>query len=97
MVYSTRLYTLFIDSRQAYVPLHTLPSWITALTGICIIGGLFSGCIINLLIGFCMSILYVRLGLEQKKNAIIGSFIGSTVIQLIVAILLVIAYNLRFQ
>lgn len=44
-----------------------------------------------------MSILYVRLGLEQKKNAIIGSFIGSTVIQLIVAILLVIAYNLRFQ
>lgn len=76
----------FLDSKQPYEPLSSIPSWIYVLVGISTIGGLVLFGLIGLCIGLIMSTLYMNLGLKKKKGAVIGSFIGCTLLQIALGI-----------
>ena len=74
----------FLGSNEPYKPVSSLPSWIWVLVGISILGGMLFAGILALLVGLFMSMLYIQFGLQKKNGAVIGSFVGCTVLQLVI-------------
>ena len=68
----------YLGSGEEYIPLHTMPVIANVFIGISTIGGyLFSG-----IFG------YPKLGLSGKKGGLIGAFVGCTLIQVVIFIIL---------
>lgn len=78
----------FLDSKEAYKPLSNVPAFVWIFVGLSTLGGFFIGGILSLAIGLIMSSFYIQQGLKKKTGALIGCFIGCTLIQLIIFFLL---------
>lgn len=75
----------FLGSNEPYKPISNVPSWIWVLVGISTLGGMFFAGILALLIGLAMSMLYVQFALQKKNGAVIGSFVGCCILQVVLA------------
>ena len=73
----------YLDSGKQYEPVNNLPSYIWALVGVSSLGGFLAVGILGMAIGIVMSGLYIKFAFEKKKGAVIGSFVGCTVLQLL--------------
>ena len=73
----------YLDSGKQYEPVNNLPSYIWALVGVSSLGGYLAVGILGMAIGIVMSGLYIKFAFEKKKCAVIGSFVGCTVLQLL--------------
>lgn len=74
---------VFLSSQEPYAPVSSAPAWTWVLTGISIIGGWFLCGLIGAVIGIVMATRYVQLGIQKKTGAAIGFFIGCSVIQVV--------------
>ncbi len=82
---------VYRESGEAYQPLHKVPAVSHVFLGIsCIAGFLLCGWL-GLAIGILFGTIYIRKGLAGKMGAVIGSFIGCTVIQLIIMFAVLLA------
>lgn len=80
---------VYIGSGEKYVPIQAnTPAYVWVLVGISTIGGYFVSGLISLLIGITMSTLYVKHALNKKTGAVIGCFIGCTIIQIVLLFVL---------
>lgn len=80
---------VFLGSNKPYEPVGNVASWIWALVGISTLGGLILSGIFSLFIGILMSTLYIQFGMKKKNGAAIGCFIGCTLIQILIFIVIV--------
>lgn len=76
---------IFLESKNPYEPVGSLPAWIWVLVGISSLGGWLIAGLFGLLTGSLMSILYIQFALQKKKKTIIGCFVGCTIIQILLA------------
>lgn len=67
---------VYQGSGKPYEPVNNVPSWIWVLVGFSVIGGWFFCGLFGLLLGVIFSSVYIRLALEKKTGALIGSVIG---------------------
>lgn len=81
----------FLGSQKPYAPVSNVAPWIWVFVGISTLGGFLLAGIFAFVLGALMSTLYIQLGIQKKKGAVIGSFIGCTVAQLIFFVLVVLA------
>lgn len=77
----------YLGSGKPYESLNSIPGWIYVLVGLSTVGGFFFCGVIGMAIGLLMSTLYIKMGLQKKTGAVIGMFIGCTVIQLLLMLL----------
>lgn len=84
----------FLGSKKTYEPISNVPPLVWVLVGVSILGGYLLSGILSLAIGLLMSMLYIQFGLQKKKGAIIGSFIGCSAFQVLIffALLSVMRY-----
>ncbi len=73
----------YLDTNEPYEPLGNLPTWITVLGIVSPILGLFIIGLLGLLIGLASTFLCGILGIKKKYGAVIVSFVGVTIIQLV--------------
>lgn len=71
----------FLNSKKPYEPISSIPVWVWILTGISILGGMFWGGLICMMIGILMSTLALQFALQKKTGAAIGCFVGCCVLQ----------------
>ncbi len=71
----------YLNTNEPYKPLEKIPTWVTVLGSVSIIGGMFLSGLISCIIGVFMTIAYVNLALKRKYGAIIGSFVTCTAVQ----------------
>ena len=74
----------FLGSKQPYQPISNAAPFIWVLVGISTLGGLILSGIFALIVGVLMSVLYIQFGMKKKNGAVIGCFIGCTIIQLLI-------------
>ena len=80
---------VYQDSGEQYQPLRKTPTMCNVFLGIsCIAGFLLCGWI-GLLIGILFGTVYVKQGLADKTGNVVGAFIGCTVIQIIITVVVV--------
>lgn len=80
---------VYQDSGEQYQPLRKIPTMCNVFLGIsCIAGFLLCGWI-GLLIGILFGTVYVKQGLADKTGNVVGAFIGCTVIQIIITVIVV--------
>ena len=72
------------EGGEPYVPLQKMPGIADVFIGLSVLGGYFLCGIWGMLIGILFSMLYVKLGLQGKRNALIAAFCGCTVIQFVI-------------
>lgn len=75
----------FLGSKKAYEPLSGIPAFVWVFIGISVIGGRILSGILGLLAGISMSLLYIQFAVNKNIRAVIASFIGCTVLQIIIA------------
>jgi len=78
---------------ESYVPLNKVPGISNVFVAISCIGGWMLCGLIGLAIGLLFGQIYVKKGLNGKIGAVVGAFIGCTVIQLFIMIVVTV---LRF-
>lgn len=83
----------YLERKKPYVHLQILPSWINILIYASVLVG-FLGGPLGFLIGYFMSIVYVKLDMEQREDSIIGCFITCTFNQVI---LILLCFKLYFK
>lgn len=76
----------YLGTGEEYVPLHKMPVIANVFMGISIIGGFLMTKWLGFLIGVLFSFLYVRQGLKGNNGAMIGSFVGCVIVQILVMI-----------
>jgi len=80
---------VYQGSGEQYQPLHKTPTMCNVFIGIsCIAGFLLCGWL-GLLIGALFGTVYVRQGLAGKMGNVVGAFVGCTVIQLLIMVIVV--------
>lgn len=80
---------VYQGSGEQYQPLHKTPTICNVFLGIsCIAGFLLCGWI-GLLIGVLFGTVYVKQGLAGKVGNAVGAFVGCTVIQLLIMVIVV--------
>ena len=80
---------VYQGSGEQYQPLHKTPTMCNVFIGIsCIAGFLLCGWL-GLLIGALFGTVYVRQGLAGKMGNAVGAFVGCTVIQLLIMVIVV--------
>lgn len=79
----------FLDSKKPYEPTSNIPTFVWVLVGLSTFGGFLLSGILSLLIGALMSLLYIHLGFQKKKGAVIGCFITCTVIQVLLFFIII--------
>ena len=80
---------VYQDSGEQYQSLRKTPTMCNVFLGIsCIAGFLLCGWI-GLLIGILFGTVYVKQGLADKTGNVVGAFIGCTVIQIIITVVVV--------
>lgn len=83
---------VYQSNQEPYVPLKNVAAWANVLLGISCIGGWLLCSTVGLLIGILFGYQYINQNLKGKNGLVIGMFIGCTVIQ--VAIMLVVSQTL---
>ena len=82
---------VYIGSGEPYIPIQAnTPAYVWVLVGISTIGVYFLFGLFSALIGIIMSTFYVKLALNKKTGAVIGCFVGCTVIQIVVWFVVVV-------
>mgnify|MGYP006922136981 CR=1 FL=1 len=79
----------YLGSGEEYIPLRNMPVIANVFIGISTIGGYFFAGIFGLLIGLLFGILvYQKLGLSGKTGGLVGAFVGCTLIQVVIFMIL---------
>ncbi len=73
---------IYLNTNKPYKPLNKVPNWVTILSFINIIGGLFLSGIVGCAIGAIMSLIYILSSIKSKSIYAIFLFIICTAIQL---------------
>lgn len=82
---------VYVGSGEPYVPIQAnTPAYVWVLVGISTIGAYFLFGLFSALIGIFMSTFYVKLALNKKTGAVIGCFVGCTVLQIVVWFVVVV-------
>lgn len=82
---------VYVGSGEPYVPIQAnTPAYVWVLVGISTIGIYFLFGLLSALIGILMSTFYVKLALNKKTAAVIGCFVGCTVLQVVVWFVVVV-------
>ncbi len=77
--------SVFVDSKQAYEPVGTIPTYATVLSAIsCIVGFLM-----NKWLGVLLRVFYCSLAVQKRPTAVILTFIVGIVFQIVFGFLLV--------
>lgn len=82
----------FLNSQLPYEPVANVPAWTWILAGISVIGGMFYGGILCLMIGLMMTTMYAQFALRKKTGAVIGCFIGCTILQIVLGLALAVGF-----
>ena len=82
---------VYIGSGEKYVPVQAnTPGYVWVLVGISILGGYFVSGLIGMLIGILISTSYVKNALNKNTKAVVGLFIGCTLIQIVICVIAVV-------
>lgn len=83
---------VYLGSGQTYTPLNKVPAISNVFVGISCVAGFVLEGLIGLMVGVLFSTFYVKKGLEGNKKAVIGAFIGCTVLQIVLFIFISVFY-----
>lgn len=78
----------YLGSKKPYTPVSNAAPWIWVLVGISVLGGYLLSGPWSLVVGLLMGTLYIRFGMEKKTGSVIGCFIGCSLIQFLILIVL---------
>lgn len=82
---------VYVGTGEPYIPIQAnTPAYVWVLVGISTIGCYFLFGLLSALIGIFMSTLYVKLALNKRTGAVIASFVGCTVLQIVVWFVVVV-------
>jgi len=79
---------VYLGSGEKYVPVHKMPAVANVFIGITCIGGFLCTKWLGLCIGILFSTLIAKQGLKGNKGAMIGAFVGSIAVQIVLLILI---------
>ncbi len=83
---------VYQSNQEQYIPLKNVAAWANVLLGISVIGGWLLCNTVGILLGVLFGYQYLNFNLKGKNGAVIGMFIGCTVIQ--VAIMVIVSMTL---
>lgn len=81
--------SVFVDSKQAYEPVGTIPTYATVLSAISCIVGFLMNKWFGALIGVLLRVFYCSLAVQKRPTAVILTFIVGIVFQIVFGFLLV--------